>query len=146
MNEPVTADVVFALASIDTEEIDPILTPKGRKLVDLAERTACAPDMRKPVRGTALGELVNKPISSNPELARTLRTGLELPRTGFSRPLMLSQTLQDDSTVLHESLRYLAEAQLSSNRVTATSYLTGDRATAERQELDAVLKFLTGLF
>lgn len=146
VSESVTADVVYALASLDAKQLESTLSPKGRQLVAAAKKDSCAPDLRKAVRGVALGDLVSKPIASNRTLARQLQGSLTLPRSGFSRPLLLSQTLHDDSVILHESLRFLADAQLASNKVTAKSYLTGDPSDAERQEQSAALTFLDKLF
>ncbi|GAC56243.1 hypothetical protein GOHSU_04_01120 [Gordonia hirsuta DSM 44140 = NBRC 16056] len=144
-SEAVTADVVYALASLEADQVEPLLTKKGRELVGKAA-TLCKPDLQKQVRGVALGDLMLKPVSSSPKLQAKLKRSLELPRNGYSRPLLLSQTLQDDSILLHEALRFLAEAQLSSNKVQAVSYLTGDPVDAQRQEQAAVLKYLDGLF
>lgn len=145
VSESVTADVVYALASLDADDVNPLLSKSGKQLVTKA-KTMCAPDLRKAVRGTALGDLVTKPISSDAKLTASLRRSLDLPRSGYSRPLMLSQPLQDDSVVLHEAARFLADAQLASNKVQSRSYLTGDAADAERQENAAVIGFLDDLF
>ncbi|GAA3957792.1 alpha/beta hydrolase [Gordonia caeni] len=145
VSEAVTADVVYALASLDAEDVNPILSKSGKQLVAKA-KTQCAPDLRKSVRGTALGDLVTKPVSSDSKLAASLRKSLGISRSGYSRPLLLSQTLQDDSIQLHEALRFLADAQLASNRVQSRSYLTGDAADGVRQEQTAVLNFLDDLF
>lgn len=145
VSDSVTADVAYALATLDVPELASVLSKTGLDLVAKAEKL-CAPDLIKAVRGTTLGQLVRKPVADNARLASTINRSLSLPRTGYQRPLLLSQTLQDDSVQLHEALRFLAEAQLGSNQAQAATYLTGDPADAERQEQAAVMKFLDSLF
>lgn len=142
--ESVTADVVYALASLPADSLRPVLSATGKSLVAKAG-TLCTPALRKAVRGVALGDLVTRALSSTTVAVELHRT-LALPRSGFSRPLFLSQTLRDDSVVLPEALRFLADAQFASNKVRAVSYLTGDPQDGERREQVAVTDFLDGLF
>ena len=122
-----------------------VLSPTGKQLVAKAQ-TMCAPALRSAVKGVALGDLVSKSVASSPKLAASLKRSLALSRNGFSRPLMLSQTLQNDANQVHEALRFLADAQLSSNKVTSKTYFTPDAADGARQERTAVLGYLDDLF
>ncbi|GAA4745558.1 alpha/beta hydrolase [Gordonia alkaliphila] len=145
VSETITADVVYALASLEADDVASVLSKTGQQLVTKAQ-TMCAPDLRDAVKGVALGDLVSKSVASSPKLAASLRRSLALPRNGFSRPLMMSQTLRNDANQVHEALRYLADAQLASNKVTAKTYFTPDAADGDRQEKAAVLTYLEGLF
>jgi len=138
----VVADVVYALASLDQEALEPVLSSKGAELVGKAA-TGCADDLQRAVRGVSLSELVTKPLPG--KLAASVRKSLELPQRGFNRPVLLSQTLTDETTVVPEALRYLTEAHLASNKVRASSYLTADEADGKRQERDAVVAFIDDL-
>ncbi|UQE74078.1 MULTISPECIES: alpha/beta hydrolase [unclassified Gordonia (in: high G+C Gram-positive bacteria)] len=143
--DSVTADVVYALASLPADNVQPLLSATGQRLVTKA-KTTCAPDLRTAVHGIALGDLVTKALSSSPKVTAAVRRSLALPSSGYDRPLLLSQTLQDDSVLLPDALRFLADAQLASNKVRATSYMTGDQKDGERQEQAAVSDFLGTLF
>ena len=139
------ADVVYALASLDADDVTPLLTPRGKELVTKA-RTMCAPALTKAIGSTNLSALVTAPLAANSALDTALREGLQLRTRGFSRPILLSQKLVDDETSVPANLRYLTTAQLSSNKVLAKTYLTGSPTDASRQEQAAVAAFLKGLF
>lgn len=136
--DQVVADVVYALATLPTDQVTPILSSTGSSLVTKAG-SLCSGDLLRAVRGVSLGELVTKPLPAS--LASSLRKSLDLPTRGFSRPLMLSQTLTDDSAVVTSALRYLTDAQLASNKVQMRTYLTADPADGQRQERGAVVDF-----
>ncbi|GEE03756.1 hypothetical protein nbrc107696_42020 [Gordonia spumicola] len=138
-------DVVFALASMDSSTITPMLSSRGKDLVTKA-RTLCAPALTTAIGSTSLSDLITAPISADTALDTTLREGLQLPTRGFSRPVLLSQKLIDDQASVPANLRYLTTAQLSSNKVLAKTYLTGSASDASRQEQAAVASFLKGLF
>ncbi|MBM7366838.1 alpha/beta hydrolase [Gordonia hydrophobica] len=142
---PVVADVLYTLASQDSTDLEPILTERGSDLVQKAQ-TLCTEDLVKQVGGTQLADLVRKPLASNAKLAASLRKSLALPTIGFNRPILMSQRLVDESVVVPSSLRYLAEAQLASNKVTMSTYLTVDQSDGERQERAAVKAFLKRLY
>ncbi|GAA4676160.1 alpha/beta hydrolase [Gordonia humi] len=138
-------EVVYTLASVDSEQVEPLLTQRGRNLVQKA-RQVCAPALTKAIGGTNLADLVRKAVSSDSALLAELRKALALPSSGFSRPIMLSQKLVDDETDVPASLQYVTTAQLASNKVAAKTYLTGDARDADRQEKAAQADFLKKLF
>ena len=147
----VVADVVFALASLDALD-DPAVTaladhlsPLGKTLVDKA-RSTCTPDFAEAVRNVSLAQLVSTPIANSPQLAALIRRTISLPEIGFTRPVLLSQPLVDDSVNVPDSLRFATQAQLGSNKVTVRTYLTGDERDIAAQEKDATLGFLRGVF
>ncbi|MGB3699189.1 MAG: alpha/beta hydrolase [Gordonia sp. (in: high G+C Gram-positive bacteria)] len=139
------ADVLYTLASQPADALESILSPRGSALLTKA-RTLCTDALIKEIGGTGLADLVSRPLSSNATLASSLRKSLAIPTRGFNRPILMSQRLTDDAVVVPNSLRYVAEAQLSSNKVKMSTYLTGSEADAERQEQAAVDAFLAGLF
>ncbi|MFT3714512.1 MAG: alpha/beta hydrolase [Gordonia sp. (in: high G+C Gram-positive bacteria)] len=141
----VVTDVVYTLAASKDPALTDVLSATGRKLVDRAA-SVCAGELRRSARGTTLASLVSSPMSSQPKLAASLRKQLTVPARGFARPLLLSQPLVDDSVDLSSSARYLADAQLASNKVQIASYPTGDPLDADRQERTRVLDYLDGLF
>ncbi len=145
VSEAVMVDVVYALASFNAPELATVLSRSGLDLVGKAQ-TLCAPELAKAVRGMSLGQLVRTPVSTSSRLSALIDRSLELPRSRYQRPLLLSQPLQDDTVQLPEALRFLAEAQLASDKVQAASYLTGDADDARRQENVTVTRFLDALF
>ncbi|MGI6796736.1 alpha/beta hydrolase family protein [Gordonia sihwensis] len=141
----VVADVLYTLASQSTEDLGTILTPRGEALVQKAQKL-CTSALIKEIGGTQLADLVSKPLASNAALASSLRKSLAIPARGFNRPILMSQRLVDESVVVPASLRYVTQAQLSSNKVKMSTYLTGDESAGKRQEQAAVDNFLGGLF
>ncbi|WP_132991848.1 alpha/beta hydrolase [Gordonia zhaorongruii] len=141
----VVTDVVYTLASLDDKDVAPLLSTRGKKLVEQA-KTTCATALTRAIGTTDLSDLVRKPISSNGKLAAQMRDRLGLISRGFSRPVLISQKLVDKSADVPTSLGYLANAQLASNKVVAKTYLTTDGKTADRQEDAEVSKFVKGLF
>ncbi|NLG46640.1 lipase family protein [Gordonia sp. (in: high G+C Gram-positive bacteria)] len=141
----VVADVLYTLASQDPAALEPILTKRGAALVEKA-KTLCTAALIDEIGNTQLAGLVSRPLSSNAALAGTLRKSLTLPTRGFSRPVLMSQRLIDDTVVVPNSLRYLTEAQLTSNKVKMSTYLTGDVSDAKRQEQAVVDSFLDDLY
>ena len=142
---PVVADVVYTLAATGDAALDGLLSDRGRALVKRAQG-ACAPELRRAVRGVPLSRLLSKPMSSAPKFAASLRKSLTPPTNGFTRPLLLSQPLTDESVELAATARFVADAQLASNKVQAASYPTLDDADAQRQERTRVLQFLREVF
>lgn len=142
---PVVADVLYTLASQSADDLEPILSKRGAALVEKAQ-TLCTEDLIKAIGGTQLAELVSKPLASNAKLAAKLRSSLALPTRGFNRPILMSQQLIDDTVVVPDSLRYITEAQLASNKVKMSTYLTGNQSDAQRQEQAAVKSFLKALY
>ncbi|MFT4088148.1 MAG: alpha/beta hydrolase [Gordonia sp. (in: high G+C Gram-positive bacteria)] len=145
VNDAVVADVVYALASVTGYDLDDVLSASGKRLVAKAA-TACDDELGQELRGVALASLVTKPLASKPKLVTALRRSLNLPVSGFNRPLLLSQPLINDDVMVPTALRYLVDAQRSSNKVQTVSYFTGDQNEIVRRERAAVGKFLTGLF
>lgn len=143
-SEEVTADVVYALASVAGDGVERVLSARGRELVGKA-KTVCAPGLRTAVRGMTLGQLMSRPLSSAALPTDSLPRSLTLPTTGFDRPIMLSQVLQDDAVLPAPTVQYLANAQLASDKVRLNTYFTGDKRDAERQEDDAVAEYVDGL-
>ncbi|MCF8607818.1 alpha/beta hydrolase [Gordonia sp. HY442] len=138
-------DVVYTLASLPSDEVESLLSERGRELVAKAG-DVCAPALSKAIGSSNVADLVRVPISSKRSLVADLRKQLALPSSGFSRPVMLSQKLVDDDTDVPTNLQYLTTAQLASNKVTAKTYLTGDARDADRQEKSALADFLKKLF
>lgn len=138
-------DVVYTLASLPSDEVKPVLSKRGRELVDKAG-DACGPALAKSIGTSNVADLMGKPLSSNRTIVDGLRKQLALPSSGFSRPVMLSQKLVDDETDVPANLQYVTTAQLASNKVTAKTYLTGDERDADRQEESALAAFLKKLF
>lgn len=145
----VTADVLYTLAAIDDADIgidlDDHLSPTGRSWVDRAKQT-CAADLTKQVAPVALGELGTTPIDTNRGLTALIDRSLSVPVDGFKHPMLLTQTLSDDSVVLPNALRYLAEVYLGNSQVTVQTFPTLDEGQAGAMADSSTQRFVSGLF
>ncbi|AZG48727.1 alpha/beta hydrolase [Gordonia insulae] len=122
----VSADVLFTLSAIrnarPTVTLDPYLTDAGFDWLDRATRL-CADDLTRDVAGTNLGTLFRKPLSENRELMDAVTRSHMVPIKGFTRPVMMAQSLFDQNVIVPLSLRYLNDARTADRRVTARTYL-----------------------
>ncbi|NDK88026.1 lipase [Gordonia desulfuricans] len=127
-------EALYTLAAIRTAHptvgLDDYLTAAGRTWMTKAT-SLCAADLTRAVGGVSLGTLFSKALSGNRELTTILNSASELPTRGFTRPVLMSQTLQDPNVVVPVTLKYLNDARVADRRVTARTYLTPDAAQAQ---------------
>ncbi|GAC66452.1 lipase family protein [Gordonia soli] len=123
----ISSDVLYTLTAIRNARPDlkvaDLLTDTGKSWLGKAAST-CADDLTRQVAGLRIGSLFRTPIAENRALAGELGSALALPTTGFTRPLLLAQSIHDDGVVVPMTLKYLNDAQLGDRKVTARTYLT----------------------
>lgn len=140
------AEALYTLASIRTAHpavgLDSYLSETGRTWLSKAA-TLCAADLTTAVNGLEVGSLFAKPLSDNTALTRLLNTASTLPTRGFTRPVLMTQTLADPTVIVPLTLKYINDARLADSRVDGRTYLTPVQSQAQSMSADDTRAFLT---
>lgn len=147
---PLTGSTVFVsyiLAGLRSArpdlDIDSYLTDVGRKAVDAAE-SECYEQMEPLLQGVSIGNLVTRPLD-DPALIAALRDMLEVPTSGYDRPVLLGQGLTDEMVPAPLALELAAELGVNRQPVTFRMYPT-DHIGTMRASLPDATAFVRGLF
>ncbi|MCR5976935.1 lipase [Gordonia jinghuaiqii] len=139
-------DALYTLSAIRNARPDidvaSYLTDTGKQwLANAAEN--CVTELRREVDGLAIGSLFSKPLSGNTELTGLLNRATALPTAGFSRPVMMTQALQDTSVVVPLTLKYLNESRVADRQVDARIYFTFAESQADQYSDNDIRAFFT---
>ncbi|RPA12985.1 lipase family protein [Gordonia sp. OPL2] len=122
----VAADILFTLSAIRNArpevKLDSFLSDTGITWMNRAARL-CVDDLTDAVAGTPMGPLFSSPLSGNTALIDAVSSSHMIPLRGFTRPVMMTQSLFDQNVVVPLSLRYLNDARTADRRVSARTYL-----------------------
>ncbi|BCN69236.1 lipase family protein [Prescottella equi] len=124
-------------------DVDRFLTPVGRDALAAAE-TECYETMAPKLAGVSIGSLVSRPLD-DPALLAAVRDMLEVPTTGYDRPVFLGQGLTDDIVPAPLVLKLAAELTANRQPVTFRTYPTGHLETM-RASLPETTAFVRDLF
>lgn len=124
-------------------DVDRFLTPVGRDALAAAE-TECYETMAPKLAGVSIGSLVSRPLD-DPALLAAVRDMLEVPTTGYDRPVFLGQGLTDDIVPAPLALKLAAELAANRQPVTFRTYPTGHLETM-RASLPETTAFVRDLF
>lgn len=124
-------------------DVDRFLTPVGRDALAAAE-TECYETMAPKLAGVSIGSLVSLPLD-DPALLAAVRDMLEVPTTGYDRPVFLGQGLTDDIVPAPLVLKLAAELAANRQPVTFRTYPTGHLETM-RASLPETTAFVRDLF
>lgn len=124
-------------------DVDRFLTPVGRDALAAAE-TECYETMAPKLAGVSIGSLVSRPLD-DPALLAAVRDMLEVPTTGYDRPVFLGQGLTDDIVPAPLVLKLAAELAANRQPVTFRTYPTGHLETM-RASLPETTAFVRDLF
>ncbi|NKV54760.1 lipase [Rhodococcus hoagii] len=124
-------------------DVDRFLTPVGRDALAAAE-TECYETMAPKLGGVSIGSLVSRPLD-DPALLAAVRDMLEVPTTGYDRPVFLGQGLTDDIVPAPLVLKLAAELAANRQPVTFRTYPTGHLETM-RASLPETTAFVRDLF
>lgn len=124
-------------------DVDRFLTPVGRDVLAAAE-TECYETMAPKLAGVSIGSLVSRPLD-DPALLAAVRDMLEVPTTGYDRPVFLGQGLTDDIVPAPLVLKLAAELAANRQPVTFRTYPTGHLETM-RASLPETTAFVRDLF
>ncbi|WP_240963425.1 lipase family protein [Antrihabitans stalactiti] len=87
--------ILTALRAAHPElNLDSYLTPHGVEVLDGLEET-CYADAEQKLNIGGIGDLLSRPLN-DPALVSAFRQMVEVPTSGYDRPLMLAQGLNDD--------------------------------------------------
>ena len=124
-------------------DVDRFLTPVGLDALAAAE-TECYETMAPKLAGVSIGSLVARPLD-DPALLAAVRDMLEVPTTGYDRPVFLGQGLTDDIVPAPLVLKLAAELAANRQPVTFRTYPTGHLETM-RASLPETTAFVRDLF
>lgn len=141
-------DVLYTLAAIrdtrPTLAMNGYLTAAGMRWLDRAEG-ACADELGAQVANLPMGTLFAKPLGGNVALMNVLAAAKSIPLRGFTRPVMLAQSLLDDNVSVPLSLRYLDDAHRADSHVLPRYYLTPAPQQADFLVDNDIRQFVAGL-
>lgn len=124
-------------------DVDRFLTPVGVDALAAAE-TECYETMAPKLAGVSIGNLVSRPLD-DPALLAAVRAMLEVPTSGYDRPVFLGQGLTDDIVPAPLALKLAAELAANRQPVTFRTYPTGHLETM-RASLPETTAFVRDLF
>jgi hypothetical protein len=93
-------------------DINGLLTPQGREMVDAAE-TLCYSAMREKVGGFQVSQALARPLQEIPDVFGHLRRYMGTPAMGYDRPVFLGQGLLDMDVPAPSALSLAAEMSLN---------------------------------
>ncbi|MBB0998119.1 prolyl oligopeptidase family serine peptidase, partial [Dietzia maris] len=93
-------------------DINGLLTPQGREMVDAAE-TLCYSAMREKVGGFQVSQALARPLQEIPDVFGHLRRYMGTPAMGYDRPVFLGQGLLDMDVPAPSALSLAAEMTLT---------------------------------
>ncbi|PTR32314.1 secretory lipase [Rhodococcus sp. OK519] len=147
---PLTGSTVFVtyiLAGLRAArpdlDVDRFLTATGRDALAAAE-SECYETMAPRLEGVSIGDLVSRPLD-DPALLAAVRNMLEVPTSGYDRPVFLGQGLTDEMVPAPLALKLAADLAVQRQPVTFRTYPTGHLETM-RASLPDATAFVRGLF
>lgn len=124
--------------------LDDILTPVGKKYVDLAE-TACVADLEQQLEGVKVGDFFTAPLTSLPNFTAVLDDYMAMPEAGFDKPFFMGHGLRDTDVPFPTTAAYVARLTANGQRVTFRPY-DADHSGALVQSQADTIPFVAGLF
>lgn len=124
-------------------DVDRFLSEIGRDAVAAAEEQ-CYETMAPRLADLSIGDLVSRPLD-DPDLLAAVRDMLEVPLSGYDRPVFLGQGLTDDMVPAPLALKLAAELAAHRQPVTFRIYPTGHLETM-RASLPETTVFVGELF
>lgn len=143
-----TLEVLYTLTAVRIARpavgLGPYLTDDGVRWLNRAA-TACADELAPQVTNLKLGTLFTKPLGGNRAAMEVLSSAFDMPIRGFTRPVLLGQSLVDDSVSVPLALRYLNDAHRADYHAIGHTYLTVDPKQADALADNDVRQFIARL-
>ncbi|MBJ8343066.1 lipase family protein [Antrihabitans sp. YC2-6] len=124
--------------------IDSILTPHGKALVDLAD-DSCYDAFSAAVGGVPVGSLFTRPLASIPGIGPILESYMGIPESGYDRPFFVGQGLTDVDVPPPTTLALAARMTANNQPLTFRVY-PGDHDAAMLASLTDTVPFVERLF
>ncbi|TQF65497.1 lipase [Rhodococcus spelaei] len=123
--------------------VDSYLTPVGRSLVDAAPNLPYA-EFAKLSANVSVAQMLSRSLA-NPALLAALRDYLQVPTSGFDRPLFIAQGVRDAVVPIPLTLKLIADMKLAGTRPDFRVYPGDHIRTIYDAEQDET-RFVAGLF
>lgn len=124
--------------------IDGILTPTGRKYLDLAE-TRCYVDFKGDLEGVSLGDYFSQPVATLPNFVPTVGDYMGMPEDGFDRPFFLGHGVADVDVPFASTEVYVDVLLANGEPVTFKAYANDHSGTMTESQPDTI-PFVRALF
>jgi hypothetical protein len=115
--------------------LDGILTPTGRKFLDLAE-TECGFEYEESVADADVGNWFTGPVSALPNFAQTVKRYMAMPEKGFDRPFFMGHGRTDADVPYDLTLPYVQELKANKQPLTFKSYNSDHSGTLLASQKD----------
>ncbi|MCP9623578.1 prolyl oligopeptidase family serine peptidase [Nocardia otitidiscaviarum] len=125
-------------------DLDSYLSPLGKELVAAAE-TLCYAPMTQRAAGVALGELLARPLAEGDLIARA-RTVLDVPMSGYDRPLFIGQGTNDTDVPIPLTTKLIADLEAHGVRPEVHIYPGKDHSATMAASLPDSRPFVARLF
>ncbi|MDG3013112.1 lipase family protein [Speluncibacter jeojiensis] len=124
-------------------DVDSYLTPIGRKLVDAAPVLPYS-EFKKLSANVSVAQMLSKSLN-NPQVLAVLRSYLQVPVSGYDRPLFIAQGLTDQVVPIPLTLKLIADMNATGTHPTFRIY-PGDHIGSMFQAENDEAAFVAGLF
>ncbi|WP_420873794.1 lipase family protein [Nocardia huaxiensis] len=125
-------------------DLDSYLTPLGKDLMTAAQ-TLCFTPMAQRAAGIPLNQLFSRPLSDG-DLMATARPVLDVPMTGYDRPLFLGQGTNDLDVPIPLTTKLIADLELHGVRPEVHIYPGKDHSATMAASLPDSMPFVARLF
>lgn len=125
-------------------DLDSYLTPLGKELVTAAQ-TLCFTPMAQRADGVSLNQLLSRPLSEG-DLIPAVRPILDVPMTGYDRPLFIGQGTNDTDVPIPLTTKLIADLELNGVRPEVHIYPGRDHSATMAASLPDSVPFVAGLF
>ncbi|MET8873995.1 lipase family protein [Nocardia sp. NPDC004604] len=125
-------------------DLDSYLTPVGKELVDAAQ-TLCFTPLAQRAEGVTLDQLFSRPLSDG-DFATTARPIMDVPMTGYDRPLFIGQGTNDTDVPAPLTAKLVADLQANGVRPEVHIYVGLDHNATVAGSLPDSVPFVARLF
>ena len=141
--------VILILASMDHAHpelgISGVLTPYGKKWVDLAESTYCALPLGDKMKNAIIGDFVNRPLATLPNWTATINDYMKMPESGFDKPFFMGHGILDTDVPFAVTAPYVLKLTANNQPLTFKAYAKDHSGTLVAAEADEI-PFVAELF
>ncbi|MEV0947824.1 lipase family protein [Rhodococcus sp. NPDC049939] len=124
-------------------DIDSYLTPIGKTLVDTAPEVPLA-EFKAMTQNVSVAQMLSRSLDT-PELQSALREYLEVPVSGYDRPLMIAQGLTDITVPIPLTEKLVFDMRMAGTDLDYRVY-PGDHLNSMYQGESDQVEFVAGLF
>jgi pimeloyl-ACP methyl ester carboxylesterase len=124
--------------------IDSILTPTGRKYLELSQ-TSCVFAFEKQLTGVNIGDYFTRALATLPNWKATIDSYMKMPESGFDKPFFMGHGVEDTDVPYAPTAAYVGRLKVNRQPVTFKTYLADHSGTLVQSQKDAI-PFVRALF